>query len=33
MDFGIPMNFFPGIPGNKGVNCHGNFGLGIPRNS
>ena len=24
---------FPGIPRNKGVNFHGKFGLGIPRNS
>ena len=33
MDFGIPRNFFPGIPGNKGVNFHGNFGLGIPNHN
>ena len=30
---GIPRNLFPGIPRNKGVNFHGKFGLGIPRNS
>ena len=29
MDFGIPRNFFQGIPRNKGVNFHGKFGLGI----
>ena len=29
---GIPR-FFLGIPRNKGVNFHGEFGLGIPRNS
>ena len=33
MAFGIPRNFFLGIPRNKGVNFHGKFGLGIPRNS
>ena len=33
MAFGIPRNFFQGIPGNKGVDFHGKFGLGIPRNS
>ena len=33
MDFGIPRNFFPGIPGNKGVNFHGKFGLGIPNHN
>ena len=31
MAFGIPI--FLGIPRNKGVNFHGKFGLGIPRNS
>ena len=30
---GIPRNLFLGIPRNKGVNFHGKFGLGIPRNS
>ena len=30
MAFGIPRNFSLGIPGNKGVNFHGKFGLGIP---
>ena len=30
---GIPRNFFLGSPRNKGVNFHGKFGLGIPRNS
>ena len=29
----IPRNLFLGIPRNKGVNFHGKFGLGIPRNS
>ena len=29
---GIPRIFL-GIPRNKGVNFHGKFGLGIPRNS
>ena len=33
MAFGIPRNFFQGIPRNKGVNFHSKFGLGIPRNS
>ena len=33
MAFGIPRNFFLGIPRNKGLNFHGKFGLGIPRNS
>ena len=32
MEFGIPRNFFLGIPRNKGMNFHGKFGLGIPRN-
>ena len=30
---GILRNLFPGIPRNKGVNFHGKFGVGIPRNS
>ena len=29
---GIPRKIL-GIPRNKGVNFHGKFGLGIPRNS
>ena len=29
---GIPRIFL-GVPRNKGVNFHGKFGLGIPRNS
>ena len=33
MAFGIPRNFFLGIPRNKGVNFHGKFGLGIPNHN
>ena len=29
----IPCEMAFGIPRNKGVNFHGKFGLGIPRNS